>query len=127
MRQNVMAGVLVLCFLSFLAQVSWSNEEGQYEPEDITHPLCGACKELCKKTVEVMPIPQGLGCIPFGTVFSSTCEAISGESPASSVLCFAGGGVAKQVCQANYGSPHEVQKDPRGAAKLICKGVKLCK
>lgn len=129
MRRHFMAGLLVLCCLSFAPQVSWSAGEDQMEPENILHlhPLCGACKELSKKTIEIMPIPEGLGCIPFGSLFSTICEQASGDNPAASVLCFAGGGVAKQVCQYNYGSPQKVSEDPGGAAKHICSGVKLCK
>ncbi len=127
MRRNGMAVVLLVCCLGFLAQVSRGSDAGPPEPENLLKPLCDPCKSLAKKTIEIMPIPEGMGCIPFGTLFSTLCEQASGDNPAASVLCFAGGAVAKQVCQNNYGSPHKVSEDPGGAAKHICQGVKLCK
>lgn len=127
MRRYLKVVVLILCFLSVLPQSSWSSEEVQVE--GILDPLCNPCKTLCEKTLKSIPAATvaDMKCPAFGTLFGTTCEAISGESgPVAAVLCFSGGIVATKVCEEIYGSPHELINDSHGAAKHICKGIKLC-
>ncbi len=128
MRQHLKVIVLMLCIFSVLPQSSWSSENVQLD--GILDPLCSPCKTLCEKTLKLIPAATvaDMKCPAFGTVFSTTCEAISGESGAvGATLCFSGGFVASKVCEEIYGSPHQLIQDSHGAAKHICNGVKLCK
>ena len=126
MRRYLMVVVLILCFLIASPQISWSNEDEKPETEGF-HPLCGSCKTLCETTIKAIPLTDNMKCFAYGEIFSSVCSAASGANPASTVLCFTGGVVATDVCSAKYGTPQNLIKDPGGAAKYICKGVKLCK
>ncbi len=118
----------VMCFLSVLPHNSWSNEEEKFTPEGILDPLCDPCKKLCKATLKAIPISNDMKCNSFGTLFSTICEVESGGTgPEAAVLCFASGAVTTKICEEYYGSPQKLIQDPGGAAKHICKGVKLCR
>lgn len=120
MRRYLMVVVIVLSFLSVLPKISWSHEV-----EGLLDPLCGPCELLGKKTIEAIPTSDKMSCLVFGEAFGSVCSALAGENPAA-VLCVVGGGLADQTCQV-YGSPDGVKKDPGGAAKHMCKKIKLCR
>jgi hypothetical protein len=128
MRQNLKVVMLIACCLSVLSQSSWGSE--QVQPEGILNPLCSPCKTLCEKTLKLIPAATvaDMKCPVFGTLFSTTCEAISAEGgPIGASVCFSGGIVAGKVCEEIYGSPHALIEDSSGAAKHICKGIKFCK